>query len=423
MSAYYSWIKDLFLDVSQNEQMAIFFSAIVVLLSIAAVSGLSHLILRTFLRGLFSRFVKRTRFEWDDILFQNRVFNVLAHIAPVLIIRWASTFAGNDIAWMDGALSGLAKVYLIIILIAVFNRLLNASLDIYQTYPFSKARPIKGYIQLMKLLLYFIGGIFLVSVLISKDPGKLFTGLGAMAAVLLFVFKDPILGFVASIQLAANKMVKPGDWITLPSYNADGTVEDISLTSVKVQNWDKTITTIPTYALVSGSMTNWVGMEESGGRRIKRSINIDMTSVRFADRNLLEHLRKFSLIRDYIEKKEEEVKEYNRSRQLEEQDYVSGKRQTNLGIFRKYLEAYLHAHPLVHDEMTFLVRHLQPTEKGIPVEIYVFSRDQRWANYEELQADIFDHILAVLPEFGLRVFQNPSGEDFRLLTKKSNNED
>ncbi|WP_228488500.1 mechanosensitive ion channel family protein [Prolixibacter sp. SD074] len=422
MSTYYSWLKNLFLDVVHNEQMAVLFSAIVVLFSIAAISGIFHLILRSALRGVFSRIVKRTRFEWDDILFKNRVFNVLAHIAPVLIIRWAANFAGNDIGWMAGALLGIAKIYLIIVLIAVFNRLLSSSLDIYQTYPFSKARPIKGYIQLMKLLLYFIGGIFLVSVLISKSPGRLFTGLGAMAAVLLFVFKDAILGFIASIQLAANKMVKPGDWISLPSYNADGTVEDISLTSVKVQNWDKTITTIPTYALVSGSMTNWIGMEESGGRRIKRSINIDMTTVRFADTELLEHLREFSLIREYVERKEKEIKEYNQAKQLDDRDYVSGRKQTNLGIFRKYLEAYLHNHPMVHDEMTFLIRHLQPTEKGIPVEIYVFSKDQRWANYEELQADIFDHILAVLPEFGLRVFQNPSGEDFRNLKQVNNNE-
>lgn len=422
MSTYYNWIKNLLLDVSQNEQMAVFFSALVVLISIAALSGIFHLILRAALRGIFSKIVKRTRFEWDDILFKNRVFNVLAHIAPVMIIGWASNFAGSDIHWMDEILNGLARIYLIVVIIALLNRLLTASLDIYQTYPFSKERPIKGYVQLMKLLLYFVGAIFLISVLISKSPGNLFTGLGAMAAVLMFVFKDPILGFVASIQLAANKMVKPGDWVSLPSYNADGTVEDISLTSVKVQNWDKTITTIPTYALVSGSMTNWIGMEESGGRRIKRSINIDMTTVRFADTKLLEHLRQFSLIREYVEKKEEEVKEYNRAKQLNERDYVSGRRQTNLGIFRKYLEAYLHAHPGVHDEMTFLIRHLQPTEKGIPVEIYVFSKDQRWANYEELQADIFDHILAVLPEFGLRVFQNPSGEDFRILKHISNND-
>jgi len=422
MSTYYNWIKNLFLDVSQNEQMAVFFSALVVLLSIAALSGVFHLILRSALRGIFSKIVKRTRFEWDDILFKNRVFNVLAHIAPVMIIGWASNFAGSDIHWMDEILNGLARIYLIVIIIALLNRLLTASLDIYQTYPFSKERPIKGYVQLMKLLLYFVGAIFLISVLISKSPGNLFTGLGAMAAVLMFVFKDPILGFVASIQLAANKMVKPGDWVSLPSYNADGTVEDISLTSVKVQNWDKTITTIPTYALVSGSMTNWIGMEQSGGRRIKRSINIDMTTVHFADTELLEYLRQFSLIREYVEKKEEEVRKYNQAKQLDERDYVSGRRQTNLGIFRKYLEAYLHDHPLVHDDMTFLIRHLQPTEKGIPVEVYVFSKNQQWADYEELQADIFDHILAVLPEFGLRVFQNPSGEDFRILKHISNND-
>ena len=241
------------------------------------------------------------------------------------------------------------------------------------------------------------------------------TGLGAMAAVLILVFKDTILGFVASIQLSANKMVNVGDWISMPKYNADGTVIDISLNTVKVQNWDKTIATIPTYALVSESFNNWKGMEESGGRRIKRSINIDMKSVDFLNKDQIDKFRKYHVLKDYITSKEKEISDYNKSLKLDEDTITNGRKMTNLGTFRKYLENYLHNHPKIHQDMTFLVRHLQPTEKGLPIEIYVFSNDQAWANYESIQADIFDHILAIIPEFGLRVFQNPTGDDFQKL--------
>jgi miniconductance mechanosensitive channel len=210
-------------------------------------------------------------------------------------------------------------------------------------------------------------------------------------------------------------MVNVGDWISMPKYNADGDVIDISLNTVKVQNWDKTIATIPTYALVSESFSNWKGMEQSGGRRIKRSINIDMNSVTFLSKTQIEKFRKFYLLKDYINKMEKEIAEYNQSLQMEEGTVTNGRKMTNLGTFRKYLEEYLHQHPMIHQDMTFLVRHLQPTDKGLPIEIYVFSKDQAWANYEKIQADIFDHILAILPEFDLHVFQNPTGNDFQRL--------
>jgi len=238
-----------------------------------------------------------------------------------------------------------------------------------------------------------------------------------MAAVLILVFKDTILGLVASIQLSANKMVNVGDWISMPKYNADGDVMDISLNTVKVQNWDKTIATIPTYALVSESFNNWKGMEESGGRRIKRSISIDMNSISFLTGDQIAKFRKYHLLKDYINTKEKEIEAFNTSLELDDDTVTNGRRMTNLGTFRKYLENYLHNHPKIHQNMTFLVRHLQPTEKGIPMEIYVFSNDQAWANYEAIQSDIFDHILAIMPEFGLRVFQNPTGDDFQKLAK------
>ena len=258
-----------------------------------------------------------------------------------------------------------------------------------------------------------MSGILIISILLDRNPNVLLAGLGAMGAVLLLIFKDSILGFVASIQLSGNDMVKIGDWVEMRSRGADGTVIDITLNTVKIQNWDRTISTIPTYAMVTESFTNWQGMEESGGRRIKRAVNIDMTSIKLCDKAMLNRFEKFLLIRDYVKEKEKEIEEYNKLKNISAEDIISGRRQTNVGIFRKYLEVYLRQHPMVNNEMTFLVRHLHPTEKGLPIEIYVFCKDKAWARYESIQADIFDHIFAVIPEFELNVFQEISGSDLR----------
>jgi miniconductance mechanosensitive channel len=362
------------------------------------------------------RMVLKTKSDWDDFLLRRKVFTALSHLPSAFIFYFTYNF--SEIKIVDEILLRVSLIYFVVIVSMVLNRLVRAGLDIYHTTPYAQNRSIKGYAQLLHILIYFVAAIFIISFIAGKSPLYLLTGLGAIAAVLLLVFKDTILGFVASIQLSANNMVKPGDWIQMPGHNADGTVIDISLNTVKVQNWDKTITTIPTYALVSESFNNWKGMEESGGRRIKRSIGIDMKSVKFCDSALLEKFKKFRLIRDYVEKKQDEITAFNKSLNIDEHDTFNGRRQTNLGIFRKYLEAYLRNHPMISQEMTFLVRHLQPTEKGLPLEIYVFSKEQRWPDYESIQADIFDHVLAVIPEFDLKVFQNPSGNDIAEFIKK-----
>ena len=287
--------------------------------------------------------------------------------------------------------------------------------DIYYTLPISKNRPISGYIQLVKIIFYFIGGILILSILFDKELGYFFTGLGAFAAVLLLVFKDTILGFVSSIQLSANNMVKPGDWISMPKQNTDGIVLEINLTTVKIQNWDKTISTIPTYSLISESFNNWKGMEESGGRRIKRHLNIDMKSIKFCDDELIQKFMKIKLLNKYLKEKIQEITIENQKKNISSSDNLNLRHLTNIGIFRKYIEEYLSNHPKIHNNMTFLIRQLQPTERGIPLEIYVFSKDQEWVAYEALQSDIFDHLLAILPEFELRVFQNPTGDDFSKL--------
>lgn len=432
MNNVYEFFQDYFSKIEGVDYFSKLLSASICILIIITIAWFSHFITRQVIVRIVSRIAKRTKTDWDDILVKNKVFNGLAHLVPAFIIYYTADFAYpqspqdlsnlsqealNELSKiyylsLNRFLLSIAKLYFTVIIVYVGNTLLNAGLDIYNTTEYSHHRSMKGYVQLLKILIYFMAGIIIISILLDRDPTILLTGLGAMAAVLLLIFKDTILGFVASIQLSANEMVKIGDWIEMKSHGADGTVIDITLNTVKVQNWDKTISTIPTYSLVAESFNNWKGMEESGGRRIKRAVYIDMSTIKLCDTAMLVRFEKFFLIRDYVKQKEQEIRAFNKSKNLSDEDIISGRRQTNIGVFRKYLEVYLKSHPMVNQEMTFLVRQLQPTSKGLPIEIYVFCIDKAWANYESIQADIFDHIFAVIPEFELRAFQEPSGADF-----------
>jgi len=415
MNNIIQWIEELdklLTNTGLSLSMAIFLRTALIAIVVVGLAILANFITRRLILWGIGIIAKRTRSGLDDILVRRKVFHKLAQIIPALIIYLATGFIFVNYANFGDWVERVCLVYIVIIFILVLDSFINAMHEIYLTLPISEGRPIKGYLQVVKILIYFIGTILMISFILKESPKTLLAGLGALAAVLMLVFKDTILGFVASIQLSANNMVKPGDWIEMPSHNADGTVQDISLHTVKVQNWDKTIATVPTYSLVSESFKNWRGMEESGGRRIKRSINLDMNSVRFLDKEMVGKFRKINLLRDYVDGKENEIRKHNEENSIDDSVLVNGRRMTNLGTFRKYIEEYLWNHPKIHNEMTFLVRHLQPTERGLPIEIYVFSNDQAWANYEGIQADIFDHILAVIPEFGLKVFQNPTGSDF-----------
>jgi len=410
------WFNEILNGTQLSERLVVLIENITIIIITIGLAILADFVVKRIIITSIARIVKRTKNDWDDIFVQRRVFNRLAHLAPAIIVFYALQYI-FDAEKLVNFLGHLTQAYMVLVVLLVVDAVLNALHEIYHTLPISKGRNIKGFVQVIKIIFYFTGVILIISIFSGAAPKALLGGLGAMAAVLMLVFKDTILGFVASIQLSANKMVNVGDWIAMPKYNADGDVIDISLNTVKVQNWDKTIATIPTYALVSESFNNWKGMEESGGRRIKRSINIDMSSITFLDEAQIEKFRKFHLLNQYITGKEKEISEFNKSLKLDDSIVTNGRRMTNLGTFRVYLENYLHSHPKIHQDMTFLVRHLQPTEKGIPLEIYVFSNDQAWANYEAIQADIFDHILAIIPEFGLRVFQNPTGRDFQSLTE------
>ncbi len=412
MSVLYDYVKDLLLGYGFLTKMAIYGATLISFLAVIILASIVFLIIRKIFVQIVGRIVRKTKGIWDDTLFDHRVFHVLTHMVPAIIIFSSSGFTGEDIPWFPEMIKGLAHIYLAVIIMTAFSRFLDAAQEIYNSYPYSKDRPIKGYIQVMKILIYFVGAIFIVAILVDKNPASLFAGLGAMAAVLLLVFKDPILGFVASIQLAANNMLKPGDWITVPRYNVDGTVYDISLTTVKVQNWDKTITTIPTYSLVSESVTNWIGMLESGGRRIQRMVNIDINSIRLCDAQMLERINRLPMINEFLNPESSNGDDYADDVNVSALKMNLFDTPTNLSLFKKYLEGYCRVHPGIHENMTRIIRLLQSTDKGLPVEVIVFSKAQDSILYEALQAEIFDHIFAVLPEFSLRVFQSPSGGGF-----------
>lgn len=382
--------------------------AAVVALAVAA----NYIAKRIVVAGLH-QWTSRTTSRWDDRLDERRVFHRLSHLAPAIVIyHFAPLVLGAHPAWVAAVQRG-CQIYMLAAGAWAVSSLLNAIEDIASATPVGRNLPVKSFVQVAKIVLFGLLAIGVLSLVIGQSPLLLFSGLGAMTAVLMLVFKDPILGFVAGIQLSANQMVAVGDWIEMPKYGADGDVIEVALTTVKVQNWDKTITTIPTYALISESFKNWRGMQESGGRRIKRAIRLDMTSVRFCDDEMLARFSRIQYMKDYLATKRAEVEAWNREHDVDPSSPVNGRKLTNLGTFRAYVSAYLRNHPMVHQDMTFLVRHLEPTEHGLPLEIYVFSRDQVWANYEAIQADIFDHLLAALPAFDLRVHQSPTGSDVR----------
>ena len=288
---------------------------------------------------------------------------------------------------------------------------LNAAVDVIHASSLSPSLPARGIARVVKMVLFAVAAVSMLSVVLNESPLLLLSGLGAMSAVLIFVFKDAILGFLAGVQLSVNRMVSCGDWIEMPAHGVDGDVTEVGLITVKVQNFDKTIVTIPTYALVSESFRNWRGMSESGGRRIKRALHVDISSVHFCDEEMLARFARIRYITEHVEAQRGEAAHWNRERGADAADYANGRHLTNVGLFRAYIVAYLRHHPMVHQDMTFLVRQLNPTEYGLPIEIYVFCREREWARYETIQADIFDHLLAIAPQFDLRIYQNPTGPD------------
>ncbi|MEE8349879.1 MAG: mechanosensitive ion channel domain-containing protein [Acidobacteriota bacterium] len=410
------FIQNWLIEQNLDAEAALVVTRIIAYLFLILLSVAANFVAKRVILSMVRSLVSRSQTGWDDVLVERRVFSKLSHLAPALVLYTLMPVALEGYARLTSFHASAALIYMILVGVLVVDSILNAVHDIYGTYAISREVPIKSFLQIFKIVLYFVSGIFVLSIILDRTPLYFLSGLGALTAVLMLVFKDTILGFVAGIQLTANRMVAQGDWIEMPRYGADGDVLEVTLTTVKVQNWDKTITTVPTYALISQSFKNWRGMEQSGGRRIKRSVHVDMNSIQFCDEEMIGRFSRIQYIAEYIETKREEMAEHNRSSNVDNSSLANGRRMTNIGTFRAYVQAYLKNHPKVSREMTFLVRQLAPGEHGLPIEIYVFSTDKRWAHYEAIQADIFDHILAVLPEFDLHVFQNPSGNDFQALT-------
>ncbi len=399
-----------------TESTATLFSQVLLLFILVLLAYFANMIAKRVILRVVKALIKRSRVTWDDVFLRRRVFDNLSHIVPSLVLYVLAPIFFSSQGGLVPTIQSIATVYMIIVMLMVIDSLINALQEVYRSFDISNRLPIRGYLQVVKIIANFLGIVFVIATLTGRSPWGLIGSLGALTAVLMLVFKDVILGFVASVQLSSNNMVRRGDWIEMPQYGADGDVLDVSLATVKVQNWDKTISTIPTYALVSGSFKNWRGMTESGGRRIKRSVQIDMNSVRFCDEAMIERFQKIECLKDYMTEKTQAVSEYNQSHGIDDSVRINGRRLTNIGTFRAYIVAYLRQHPKIHqDGMTFLVRQLAPGPEGLPIEIYVFSNDQAWVAFEDIQGDIFDHILASLTEFDLRVFQNPTGADFQGL--------
>jgi len=368
------------------------------------------LISRFIVHKIIARIAKFTTAIWDDIFIEFKVFRRLAHVIPGIVFYLCTPIALKSVFWVSLFEKG-ALIFIVYAIIRSIHAATKAMAKIYSQSEDYSNKPIQIIFQIVAVIAYFVGAISLLSILLDTSFTTLFAGLGASMAILILVFKDTILGFVAGWQLSSNDMLRQGDWITVPKYGADGNVEEVSLYSVKVRNFDNTITTVPPYALVSESFQNWRGMQESGGRRIKRAIIIDMTSIRFCNNEMIENFRKIKYLTEYIDSTEEVISRYNQENQTDNSMLVNGRRQTNIGVFRAYIQKYLENHPEVNHDMTTMVRQLQPTEKGIAIELYFFTKVKDWVYYENVQSDIFDHIMAIVPQFGLRVFQFPSSKE------------
>lgn len=413
VSQYVKWIEGLGIahkDALQIGEITVFILTFIIFLII------NKLFTQITLKYL-KKIASKSKTNIDDILFTNKVPVYFIHVIPVYLWLIFQDTIFTHAVGIEYFMIMALKLYINYLIIRGIIAGLISLNYIYENKQTERRKSIKSYIQVIQLIVIFIGILIAISIIVQKDVIYLVTGIGAFAAVLMLVFKDSILGFVGGIQINANDMLRLGDWLSVPSSGSDGVVIDISLTTVKIQNWDKTISTIPTYSLVSGSFHNWRGMEESGGRRIKRALNIDMQTIKFLSKEKLNELKKINLINNYIDSKDNEIIEYNNKINANETTY-NGRHQTNIGLFRAYVVSYLKAHKDINMDMTFLVRQLPSTEKGLPLEIYIFSKHQEWAIYEDIQADIFDHLFAIIPEFELKIFQNPSGSDFSTLLNR-----
>jgi miniconductance mechanosensitive channel len=405
-------IYDYFISLGTSDEVATYLNMVVLALVLLIVIFCIDFIIRKVLIGVFSQFASRSKTNFDDFLVKNKVPRNIAHIIPLLIALEFNTLIFNDFQSLEVFFERGLKVFAIVLTLWIVRSVLHSLKDYFKTLANFKDKPIDSYIQVF-MIFAWVFGVFSAIAIITRIPFINFiTGLGAASAIIILIFKDTILGFVASIQVSINDMVRIGDWITFEKYGADGDVIEINLATVKVQNFDKTITTIPTYALISDSFKNWRGMTNSEGRRIKRALFIKQSGVKYLSEQEVEELMGIQLINSYLKTRQQDIKSYNEAHQINKELLLNGRNLTNLGVFRKYIDVYLKKHSAINKDMMIMARQLAPTTQGIPMEIYAFSSDKRWENYEYIMSDIFDHLIAALPYFGLEVFELPSGANF-----------
>ena len=392
----------------------IFFKLPIQVIGLLIIAYVSWILTTKIVVASVHRLFLKTKSTWDDLLIERKVFDKLASVVPLILIAISVPYIFYDFPEVIKYTVIFSDVAIVGVVIWSINATLSIIEEILSASPIFKDKPITSYLQVLKIVVYFIGGILMLSMLLGKSPFYFLGAMGAMTAVLLLVFKDTILGLVASIQMSVYDMVRVGDWISMPKYEADGDVLSINLNTVKVQNWDMTITTIPTYAFIIDSFKNWRGMTNSGGRRIKRSIYIKMSSFKFLQKEDIERLKNYRIIKDYLIEKEAEIETHNESvKNNSDSSKLNIRRLSNIGVFRKYIEEYLQTNDLIKKDMSLMVRQLEPSPKGLPLEIYCFSKIQDWVPYEGIKGDIFDHVITIASEFNLEIFEEPTGSDFQ----------
>ncbi|MCH7403526.1 mechanosensitive ion channel family protein [Belliella kenyensis] len=406
-----NWIEQILISAGVSTGSVAYWKLLISISLLAIIAVIVFFVTKKVIINYIYKLVRKSPITWDDILADHQVFNNVAHFVPALFVRALAPAIFSDFPDILPFVIKLTDTYLIIVGMTVFFALLKVSEFALTRHPAFKDKPLTSYFQLVRIILYIGTGIFVLSILLGKSPLYFLSAFGAMTAILLLIFKDTILGLVASVQMSSNDMVRVGDWVEMPKFNADGDVIAINLNTVKVQNWDRTITTIPTYYFITDSFKNWRGMVESGGRRIKRSLHINSHSINFVDPEKREIFKKFNLLTNYVTSRQEEIDKHNQDNQIDTSILINGRRMTNIGVFRKYVELYLQNHPKIKKNMTIMVRQLAIEDRGIPIEIYCFTDTTAWLEYESIQADIFDHLLAAAAYFDLEIFQVPSGKD------------
>jgi miniconductance mechanosensitive channel len=405
-----SWMLNLLTSKGLGLEMAHYVLLAIGSIFLLLVCLLGNFVTKKFIVKGIQKLIRNSKNDWDDILLEKKVFHSLSTLVPLIFIQYLSIPILSNFSFLIPFVHIVVKVSLVLVIASVMIKTLKTLDEVSTRIPYFKDKPIGSYVQLVNIMINVVAAILIFATILNRDPLALLGALGALTAVLMLVFKDTILGLVASIQLSSHDMVRVGDWVSMPKYETDGDVLEITLNTVKIQNWDKTISTIPTYAFISGSFKNWRGMADSKGRRIKRSVNINMMSIRFCTDEEITQYKSVELLKDYIESIQNEISSHNETNRHDKAYLLNGRNLTNIGLFREYAHQYLSANENLRMDLTLMVRQLEPTENGLPIEVYCFSNNIEWVEYERTQADIFDHLLSSISNFDLEIFQNPTGK-------------